>query len=187
MEFLCYHQREYFYKWQRGHVAWSMLAQCEAFSWYKPQQLGNRTAKHQPCYAAAMQKQTFLPQYGGQPQASWRKGKKRLPLQTVHKIQEPDASSPSWLSVCFEFFKPQSPCASLSQTLFHFPLNNTCERLFNDSDQCLSGHLGVTAAHTLVGGADDAGAWEAFWKQGVSDKVRIKMLHKLIVSYLKMT
>lgn len=36
-----------------------------------------------------------------------------------------------------------------------FPLNNTCERLFNDSDQCLSGLLGVTAAHTLVGGADE--------------------------------
>lgn len=32
-----------------------------------------------------------------------------------------------------------------------------CKRLINDSGQCLSGHLGVTSAHTLVGGADDLG------------------------------
>lgn len=52
----------------------------------------------------------------------------------------------------------QSLCQSLTDTLCRFPLNTMCERLFNDSDQCLSGHLGVTAAHTLVGGTDDAGA-----------------------------
>ena len=49
----------------------------------------------------------------------------------------------------------QSPRAwSLTGTLCHFSLNAMCKRLINDSGLCLSGHLGVTGAHTLVGGPD---------------------------------
>lgn len=44
MEFLCYHQRNYFHKWQRGHIALFTLAQNETSSrndqgsWIKGQQ-----------------------------------------------------------------------------------------------------------------------------------------------------
>lgn len=56
----------------------------------------------------------------------------------------------SWLLI---FQGCQSRYQLLSHTLCHLSLNAMCKRLFNDSDQCRSGHLGGTVAHTLVGGA----------------------------------
>lgn len=76
------------------------------------------------------------------------------------------------VSLLLIFQSSSSPCQFLTDTRWHFSLNAMCKRLFNDSGQCLSGHLGVTGAHTLVGGADHLGAQEAFWQWRSSIRVQ---------------
>lgn len=56
MEIFCYHQRKYFYQWQRGHIGCFMLT-----TWNQTKAFGEKeTTKHRHGYNATAQKQTAL-------------------------------------------------------------------------------------------------------------------------------
>lgn len=66
-EFICHHQRKYFYKWQRGQIAWFTLTQHENHLKSKSKQSQKR--QHN-IGSATSQQWTLLPKYGSQSQTS---------------------------------------------------------------------------------------------------------------------
>lgn len=67
--------------------------------------------------------------------------------QSQTHLHLPDCQS------ALNFSKLRVPVPGPSQKPYVIsPRHAMCKRLINDSGQCLSGHLGVTGAHTLVGG-----------------------------------
>lgn len=126
-EFLCYHQRKYFYKWQKGQIAWFILTQHENLSKSTPKQ---SPKSYKTSALLPPNSEHFYPSRLLNLKPLNRKRrigclcKLSAKSQSQTHLRRPDRHS------AFNFLMLRLPA---TETLCHFSSNAMCKGLFNDS------------------------------------------------------